>query len=170
MSFKLYSHRGNLYGPNPERENKLDYINEAVSLGFNVEIDIWLTEDNNIMLGHDNPETLVTFEYLMSFHDSLLLHAKNIAALMYFSSRTRFNVFYHTDEHAVISSNGNIIIHPNSYSSIIPSKDVIYSMPELSKVKLTSRKSVITDYAGDLYEYYTNQYFDFNKIPEILRY
>lgn len=170
MSYKLYSHRGNLSGPNPERENKLDYIDEAINAGFNVEIDIWLTDDNNTFLGHDNPETLVTFEYLMLRHDSLLLHAKNIAALLYFCSRTRFNVFYHTDEDAVMSSNGNVIIDPRSYSLITPSKDVIYSMPELSKIKLPPRKSVITDYAGNLFEYYTNQYFDANKIPEILRY
>ena len=42
MSYKLYSHRGNLFGPIPERENKPDYIDEAISAGFNVEIDIWL--------------------------------------------------------------------------------------------------------------------------------
>ena len=39
---KLYiSHRGNLTGPIPEKENTVDYINDAIHQGFDVEIDIW---------------------------------------------------------------------------------------------------------------------------------
>ena len=32
----LISHRGNLTGKNPERENHPDYIKEALDLGFDV--------------------------------------------------------------------------------------------------------------------------------------
>lgn len=34
------SHRGNLDGLNPKRENTKDYIQEAIDKGFQVEVDI----------------------------------------------------------------------------------------------------------------------------------
>ena len=36
---KLISHRGNIDGPQPDRENSPNYINEAIEAGYNVEID-----------------------------------------------------------------------------------------------------------------------------------
>ena len=36
----LISHRGNLDGVNPDRENSPTYIKEAISSGFDVEIDV----------------------------------------------------------------------------------------------------------------------------------
>jgi hypothetical protein len=50
----LISHRGNLNGPNPERENHPDYIWEALRAGFEVEIDVWWVE-GKFKLGHDEP-------------------------------------------------------------------------------------------------------------------
>ena len=41
---KLISHRGNLEGPNPERENHPDYIYGALQAGYDVEIDVWWVE------------------------------------------------------------------------------------------------------------------------------
>ena len=41
---KLISHRGNLNGRIPERENHPDYIDEAIEAGYDVEIDIWLND------------------------------------------------------------------------------------------------------------------------------
>ena len=39
---KIISHRGNLNGPNKNLENRLDTIEKAIQLGFDVEVDIWL--------------------------------------------------------------------------------------------------------------------------------
>ena len=36
------SHRGNVNGKNQEYENNPEYILEAIGLGFDVEVDIWL--------------------------------------------------------------------------------------------------------------------------------
>lgn len=171
MSYTLYAHRGNLFGPKPELENTPDYIDQAIKFGFNVEVDVWLQKDGNLYLGHDKPETIVTFEYLFLRHDSLLIHAKNIEALLYLSSRTRLNVFYHTDEHTVISSNGNIIFHPQHYPDVVVPADCIYSMPELSSKKLYPYKNLITDYAGTLHSFYNTRNEDDKRLlPEILRY
>ncbi len=38
---KYISHRGNLTGINLERENSPDYIMEAVTADFDVEVDVW---------------------------------------------------------------------------------------------------------------------------------
>ena len=52
------AHRGNLYGPDPERENTIEVISEALALGYDVEIDIWLV-DGKLYLGHDEPTYLI---------------------------------------------------------------------------------------------------------------
>mgnify|MGYP005995747501 FL=1 len=49
------SHRGNINGIIKERENTVSYINEALSTGFNVEVDIWY-KNKSFYLGHDNPK------------------------------------------------------------------------------------------------------------------
>ena len=36
----LIAHRGNTIGPNIEKENHPDYIDEAIKKGFDVEVDI----------------------------------------------------------------------------------------------------------------------------------
>lgn len=171
MSYTLYAHRGNIFGPKPELENTPEHIDQAIKLGFKVEVDVWLQPDGNLYLGHDGPYTLVSFEYLFIRHDNLLIHAKNIEALLYLSSRTRLNVFYHTDEHVVLSSNGNLIFHPDNYPDVVTPNDCIYSMPELSKTKLQPYKNLISDYAGSLHAFYSTRDETVKKLlPEILRY
>jgi hypothetical protein len=51
------SHRGNVDGKKPHLENKPEYIDEAISLGYDVEIDVWCI-DGGLMLGHDEPKKI----------------------------------------------------------------------------------------------------------------
>ena len=37
----LISHRGNTNGVNHEKENSISYIEDALNLGFDVEVDVW---------------------------------------------------------------------------------------------------------------------------------
>ncbi len=74
----IISHRGNLDGPNPDRENKPDYIQEALDKGFDVEVDVWYKE-GDLYLGHDGPEELTTLSFLT--RDRIWCHAKNGMAL-----------------------------------------------------------------------------------------
>ena len=57
------SHRGNLDGLNPDRENSPEYIDEAIKLGFDVEIDV-RTKDGELWLGHDEPQYKVSEMWL----------------------------------------------------------------------------------------------------------
>ena len=48
------SHRGNINGPEVNRENSIDYINSAIDKGYDVEVDVWFKK-GEFYLGHDEP-------------------------------------------------------------------------------------------------------------------
>ena len=53
----LISHRGNLDGPTPKEENRIEYIENALGEGYQVEVDVWWWD--GFYLGHDEPEYLM---------------------------------------------------------------------------------------------------------------
>ena len=46
------SHRGNIDGKKPHLENSQSYIDEAIELGYDVEVDLWHV-DGNFFLGYE---------------------------------------------------------------------------------------------------------------------
>jgi len=103
---KIISHRGNLTGSNPIRENSIDYIEEAIFEGFDVEVDLRV-EDNQCYLGHDDPQYFVTMEWLRKYKDVLWIHCKNLEALEKLSSSVvEFNYFWHETDFYTITSRG----------------------------------------------------------------
>jgi hypothetical protein len=109
---KLISHRGNLSGPNPERENSPEYLMEAINLGVDVEIDVWVL-DSKIYLGHDKPEYLVDLDFLSSIKDKAWYHCKNIEALIMFTeNKVFFRYFWHQNDDYTITSTGHIWTYP----------------------------------------------------------
>ena len=66
----LISHRGNTAGPSPEQENKPHYIETAIYLGYDVEIDVW-GDGVQFWLGHNQPDTLVDRSFLYKHIDKL---------------------------------------------------------------------------------------------------
>ena len=58
------SHRGNVNGKIPNKENHPDYIKLALSNGYDVEIDVWY--DNGYWLGHDEPTYNITKDFLLN--------------------------------------------------------------------------------------------------------
>lgn len=105
------AHRGNVNGINPSRENDPDYIKEALTLGYDVEIDVWVTDVanpyNSIYLGHDHPTYHIEFSFLLN--TKLWCHAKNFNALtLLIKHKNQIRSFSHnTDEH-VLTSDGII--------------------------------------------------------------
>lgn len=128
---KIISHRGNINGVDVNNENKPSYIDIALSLGYDVEIDIWWV-DNNLYLGHDNPDTKINFIWLKERKNNLWIHCKNLKAVEYFSkinekSNINFKFFCHqSDKYALISDNhiwlDDLGLLPND-QSIIPLLD-----------------------------------------------
>jgi len=79
---KLISHRGNLFGPELSLENTHSYVEKAIELGFDVEIDIWyLDSTKSFYLGHDKPENEASISWIKNFGNSLWIHCKNNEAL-----------------------------------------------------------------------------------------
>lgn len=109
----LIAHRGNTKGPNKERENTPDYIDEALNQGFDVELDVWLGEEGQLFLGHDEPETQITVNFLRERESRLWCHAKNLEALEFLLEKG-FHTFFHDSDEYTITSKGYIWAHPNS--------------------------------------------------------
>ena len=59
----LISHRGNIDGPNKDRENNPEYIQIALNNGYEVEVDIWF-KNNSFYLGHDKADFLIDENFL----------------------------------------------------------------------------------------------------------
>jgi len=104
----LISHRGNLNGMNTERENSPDYIEEALSHGFDVEIDVW-DISGSYFLGHDEPKYLVKKNFLKNEH--LWCHAKNIQGL-YSMLKDSIHCFWHQEDDVTLTSEGYIWTYP----------------------------------------------------------
>lgn len=129
------AHRGNQNGKFVPDENKPEKIEELNKKGIPCEIDVWY-KANQYWLGHDAPDTPVTFEWLMKDLSLRLIHCKNHEALDVLHrecGRLGYNVnlFYHTTEDYALTSRGHIIVHPDQ--TVLP--DSIEMMPEMSKTR-----------------------------------
>jgi len=126
---KLISHRGNLNGPNKERENHPDYIWEALQAGYEVEIDVWWV-DGKFKLGHDEPQYDFPFSLIENHYSKLWIHCKNMDALSQLneldSSGSKLNYFSHEDDLGVLTSRGYI------WSTHLYNRGILV-MPEIYK-------------------------------------
>ena len=108
---KLIAHRGNYQCKNPSKENRPDYISQAIQAGFDAEIDIWYQD--GLYLGHDNPEYDIDLDFLFMHHDKLWIHCKNIQALSFLSEIKEFNTFWHEKDSYALTSKGFIWTFPH---------------------------------------------------------
>jgi hypothetical protein len=114
---KIISHRGNIIGPCLEdKENRPSYIDCAIQLGLDVEIDIRYI-DGNFWLGHDTPDYKVSALWLQKRSSSLWLHCKDInSAHKLKELNNEFKFFCHTSDPYVITSSGHLWVHDLSIS------------------------------------------------------
>lgn len=111
---KLISHRGNLTGINPDCENNLTYIQQAIDAGFDVEIDIWFL-NGNFYLGHDKPTYLVGYFWLKQRSSKLWCHAKNLDAILQMSKTKNLHYFWHENDKMTLTSKGIPWLYPKNY-------------------------------------------------------
>ena len=102
------AHRGNLDGPNPEKENHPDYIKKALTVGYNVEIDVWY-ESDKWWLGHDNPIYEVERDFF--YNNALWCHAKNLEGL-YQLALLGVHYFWHQEDDIALTSRGYFWTYP----------------------------------------------------------
>lgn len=119
---KYISHRGNLDCATSEDENRPQYIQNAIDLGYDVEMDVRRIE-NKLFLGHDTPDYEISVDWLLERKNNLWIHTKNFAALSYLIDYD-LRIFYHQKEEHTIINKCNIIWSHNlleaNEKSIIP--------------------------------------------------
>jgi len=146
----IIAHRGNVDGPNPERENSPDYIDEALKLGYDVEVDL-RSKNGELYLGHDNPQYPVNLEWLQRNQEKLWIHCKDRESLEYCSS-VDFNLhyFYHDTDAYVLTSKGYgmVLVGQFPYNNsiiVLPESIGYYNKYEERYDKILSTKGICTD-------------------------
>ena len=110
----LVSHRGNISGRDPTKENSVDYILAAIDLGFDVEIDVWYDlNKKQYFLGHNEPIYEISSDF--SLTDGLWCHAKNKTALEKLLELD-VNCFWHQNDKFTLTSRGFVWCYPDNWS------------------------------------------------------
>lgn len=146
---KIISHRGNTLGKLPDLENNPHYIDKAISYGFDVEVDVWVVDDE-LSLGHDFPQFPVSITWLQERSEVLWIHCKNIEAVTYFSRHdaifsskgTTFNFFWHETDQVTLTSKGAIWAFPGNQ----PISCSIAVLPELNDDDLSQCFGICSDF------------------------
>lgn len=105
------SHRGNLTQINTSAENHPEYIDAAIRAGFEVEVDVRYFQ-GQWFLGHDNPQYLITDQWLADRITHLWIHCKNIEAVCQFQHTLGFHYFWHEHDTMTLTSLGYIWVYP----------------------------------------------------------
>lgn len=137
------AHRGNIDGPNKDKENNPDYILNAINHNFDVEIDVWYI-DNKFVLGHDCPQYEVDTEFLLNKH--FWHHAKNVNAMFHLNRMKPnylINCFYHNIDDVALTSGGWLWTYPGKEINC----DSIAVLPELVlNWNISSAYGICSDY------------------------
>lgn len=145
------AHRGNVYGPKPELENSPEYLDKALSLGFDIEVDVWYT-DNKFLLGHDSPQYKVSEQYLQDISINSWFHCKNFSAMNMLAKKFEgFNYFWQDSDRFSLTSKGYIWtnIHEKDFSDI--SVLVNLSKPDQEYINSTANVfGLCHDYVGSV--------------------
>ena len=107
------AHRGNFKGVDKQRENTIPYLREAISHGYDVEVDVWL-QGKKFFLGHDGPIHPVKISELLLIQENAWFHAKNFEALSELLN-FRLHVFFHDQDEYTLTSRGFIWAYSGKY-------------------------------------------------------
>jgi hypothetical protein len=132
----IVSHRGNIRGAVPDKENRPSYIDCAIGNGYHVEIDV-RSINGELWLGHDEPQYKVDHNWLDKRRHYLWLHCKNLEAA---KECWAYHSFCHTSDSFVYTSTGVIWLHDlsqridcNTIIPLIDREDVESFMPGYEK-------------------------------------
>jgi hypothetical protein len=135
----LISHRGNIEGRIPDHENHPNYITDALSKNYDVEVDVSLM-DGEFYLGHDTPEYKISVEFLKN--EKLWCHAKNIDALFAMIKEGSVHCFWHQNDAVTLTSQKYIWTFPGQ----ILTPNSICVLPEKYEHKELNCAGICSDY------------------------
>lgn len=142
---KLISHRGNINGKSDRFENNPNYIDDALDMGFDVELDLRYYQ-NTFWLGHDNPEYEVNLIWLTDRKEYLWIHCKDLITIsklreLQINNKINLNYFFHDTDDCTITSKGDLWVYPGKQ----PIKNSISVMPELYNDDVSLCKGICSD-------------------------
>ena len=137
--YRHICHRGNLLKHYSD-ENDPDVLDLRVENGYDVECDVWYYKEE-LWLGHDEPEHVVTIEWLDS--PRKLVHAKDGKTFEYLLEQNGLrgldlHIFYHTTEDYILTNKGVIIAYPGKPLL----EGSLCMMPERATYSLEERKKL----------------------------
>jgi len=125
----LIAHRGNVQGSKPTLENSPEYIQNAINLGYDVEVDVWCNS-NRLSLGHDEPTYEIEIQWIMERSNKLWIHCKNIEAIEYFNKLIDdVNYFWHEDDVLTLTNTGHIWSTHNIDKGILVMPETFNTFP-----------------------------------------
>lgn len=156
---RIIAHRGNINGPDVNKENSPTTIYNALTRGFDVEIDVQERESFNrrLLVGHDDADYVLNLDEIDDVTDRVWFHAKNTKAAMDLLDLKRefgynYHIFMHNKDQAVLTDTGFIWEYPTVYFTTGPT--MINVMPESVGLTTDDFKpwqfhAICTDYARD---------------------
>jgi len=142
------SHRGNINGRIEDSENKPEYIDDTIQLGFDVEIDVWYI-DGKWWLGHDGPQYEIDFEWMDNRSHKLWIHCKNKQAVEYLVENdyeaANINWFWHEEDTMTLTSFNYVWAYPGKQ----PIKKSIAVMPEIYNDDISKCSGICSDFIKD---------------------
>ena len=150
---KIISHRGNIRGSIPEKENRPSYIDCAIGSGHEVEIDVRYS-NGSLWLGHDEPQYKIDHVWIEERKKYLLIHCKNLRSAI---ECRQYQSFCHTQDDYSYTTSGKIWLH-DLHQTI----DDNVIIPLMDKPSINAFKSqtnnipfgICTDYPSLLVNFY----------------
>jgi len=138
----LISHRGNIDGKYESQENEPNYIDKAISKGFDVEIDVWYI-DGILWLGHDKPDHGVNLRWFIDRISKLWVHCKNVESVIYFKEcGYDVNYFWHEEDTLTLTSHNHLWVYPGKQ----PIEKSIAVIPEIHNDDVSKCLGICSDY------------------------
>ena len=108
---KLIAHRGNIAGPNPDNENKIDYLKNSYNIGYDIEVDL-IGHRGILYFGHDEPDEVADTNFIQQ--PGIWCHAKNLQALELLT-KMRVHYFWHQKDDITITSQQYFWCYPGQW-------------------------------------------------------
>lgn len=151
---RLISHRGNINGKNELLENSPSYIDIAIKEGYDVEIDLWIDNDE-FYLGHDEPTYPITLNWLVDRSLKLWVHCKDLKTIEELkrledeNGLRNINYFYHQTDDVTMTSEGILWVYPGKQ----PIQYSVAVLPETNKDDVSKCYGI----CSDIIETYKNE-------------
>lgn len=141
----LISHRGNISGRIERYENQPRYIDKAIELGYDVEIDVRYINET-LWLGHDKPQYEISFDFLVKRVGKLWVHCKNVESVLFLQKNNHnINYFWHQEDDMTLTSLNHIWAFPGKQ----PIKNSISVMPEINNDDITQCLGICSDFISN---------------------